>query len=965
MTKPRKDQVRNLKTEFKLHLSGGPINFGGAKTQQIDGAILNPFIQRSLTKTLGGANQDSPAWIYGSTGPWTVSAGSSFTVQVAGVNNDQPMQVTIQSSDFVKSNNVNVLTSKALEDRINYDCGLPLAFTQDGRLVLCSRTATEITVGARTYVTLTAISTNILSLLGLSSEASITVYGSNGSTRGVITESLDGLGGYVQLRSTTDKSVPFTGSVSVHRTLANGLANGSFYMSEPDEDPRAPIFGRIRRSRTVNGESVELQYFQKTNSLPYVDFRSVKPSLIDSTDSIQVTLGNSSGISGSETLYTVSFEDNSAQTFQGIVDRINYWFMNSISDWVKPRQGTVALLNRGPYSITAATEFTISFNGQTAIPILLSGGTFLTDDALVSFIQAAIASAGQSSQGECVRESANVLIRSLSVSGPTSTVTISAPTSRVSEYLGVLPGTYRGWDLATLVGGDTIRIQSPNRGGSIRVQAMGTNTVARGFNNNSLVTSSLAVCAATPPLVDLQIPESMEFWEVPDSVEADQADFSNLKPDRKTMAASGWDAASASGLIGPNGRIPATFLPASYTSLRTDTLYLNNIAEVSAGVDFNKSTMAKIFGLAGTSTDAWNNIMEFQPYTTYSSTNLPSRMSVASNGFVFTVNAKRAFNGTSMTKDSTSFSSYILEFKNGALSMGTYAGSTSPFTSANWTRNFAVADNMELTKTLTIGKGDNSLPADVARVSVPRRNTSTGATPSGNNKFTLVFESPSNGASANLPLRLYITTSLNPLTEDANAFMFTVNAKWNMTLGQWERDVSSDRSVAWTYSSQAITGNNHTSGIYMYNMNVDIWSSWTKTGEFSNFYNDTLSSHVGQVKFGSNPLHVLKAETVPKAWGQVTCSVSPFLGTSYNIASVVRGGTGQYSITFTNPVSTNGIVVVSQRIFNPLTTTFVNVAATLTTVNSASIYGASSSSTSVPAALVDDFQVNLVVLGTS
>lgn len=912
MTKPRKDQVRNLKTEFKSHPNGEiVVSYGGATTQQIDGGALNIFTTgRTLTKKVGGASQNCPARIYGSVGPWAVSAGASFTVQIPGVNNELPMVVTVQTSDLIRNGGVLLLSSSALAKRINTDCGLfsvsdgtELASVVDGRLVFCSRDDQRMTVGSAAYVTLAAITPNILSVLGISSSASVTAFGTDGSTRGVVTESVDGLGGYMQLRTTADKTVPYTGNASLHRTYSPSGSNGSPYVNEPDEDPRAPIFGRIRRSRTVNGDSLELQYFQKTSSLPHVDLGDIDPSKIDATDSITVYVGTATGV---EFGYNVNFATNASQTFQTLADSINNGWNNFPGNVTNPRQGNVAFLNRGPYSISATTDFSISFNGQAPINISLAGGTTWTNSTLMAYIAAAITAAGQSSQGQATLGN-NALLRSLQVSGPTSTVTIAAPNSRFTEHFGILPGTYRGWDLATVVGGDILRIQGPNRGGSIRLTADGVNTYARGFNITSPVVSVVKACPATPPAVDLQIPESMEFWEVPDSNETDEADFSNLTPDRKTTAASGWNATTASSLLGPNGKIPGAFLPSSYTNIRVDTLYLDSSPELSFGVDSTKAAMAKIFGLAGTTPDTWNTVMEFQPYSAYSATDLPSRLLAASDGIVLTVNAKRGTGG--IVKDTTSFTSSILEFRNGTLSMGTHVGA-SPFVNANWVRNFAVADTVEFTKTLTLGKGDNSLPADVARVSIPRRNTTTGNTPSGNNRYTLIFESLANGANANLPLRMYMTTSLNPLTEEANGFMFTINAKWDMTLGQWGKDVTSERAIAWMMGSQAYTGGNQQSGIYMYAQDSNVWTSWNKIGSFINKYTPSGGDD-GTVTMGSDPLTILNAKTIVKSWGQLNCNVSPLI-TGYNVQLPTRSGVGNYGFSFVSAVA-SPTMMTSQR----------------------------------------------------
>lgn len=72
-----------------------------------------------------------------------------------------------------------------------------------------------------------------------------------------------------------------------------------------------------------------------------------------------------------------------------------------------------------------------------------------------------------------------------------------------------------------------------------------------------------------------------------------------------------------------------------------------------------------------------------------------------------------------------------------------------------------------------------------------------------------------------------------------------------------------------------------------------------------------------------------KMEFIPKAFGRFTTVVSPaLLGTSYNVASVARGGTGQYAITIDTDMTTANYTVMLS---------YEDATATIQTISASSI----------------------------
>lgn len=974
MAKPRKEQVRNLKSEYKVHgFAEISVSFGGATSQQVDdsqGQYTIFIDDHTYTKKLGGATENCPAFIRGISGPWTVPSGSAFTVQMSGYNNEQPVQVSIQPSDLVRNGNVSVLSAGKLAERINIALGLgsiteesqKCAYVDNGQFCMRSRNATEILRGSNAYITLANVTSGILGILGITSDTTVTSYGVDGPTRGVVTESADGLGGYVQLRGGLDKTTPMPSGGILHRSIWQDTSRtpvGWRCTYELDNEPRSPVHGRIRQSRTTAGASFQIQYFQNAKTYATVDFKLVNPGLIDSTDGLTIDLYGTSP--GSVSTTTVAFTSSPNRTFSELVEEINAAWGVAQTNAENPRSARVVLPVESRFTFPRDASMKITFNGQnTSVTVAFPAGSSYNATQLAARINTAISTAGQSSQGTSVAGGTSgtytVEIQSLLSTGSSSSIQVETSSELIAEVLGLTPGVYRGYNIASLVGGDTIRLQSPIRGGQMQIQTTGVNTASRGFNLNGsssfTVSSDTGTTPAMPPLVDLSIPEMMEFWEVPDGISSQDAAFEDQIPDRPTLPQSGWANATVSSLIMTNGRIPSSVLPSSYSVLRA------GLVQVQVTPDSGYIS-PKIQGFTGNGTGP-NNILELRPAGALSASQVPIRMFASGNSVLYTVNAARnAENDALWYKDLPGTDSYFLEFKDGAISTGSYAPSAFTWANTAWSRNFAVDDAAQFASTVALGGRGNALSPDAPRLSVSRRNTTTGATPSGNNKFTLLMESTSNGSGALLPLRMYLTTSQNSLTNEANGFMYTVNARWDQNTGLWVRDVTSQAATAWIHGSQHYSGSTLVSGIYMFSMDVNTWTTWTKTGEFSNVWNNSTGNHTGTVRYGSNALDVLTPVNTIKAWSMNRClSPTPSRIRSYNVNGLTRVNTGYYTWNYTNPVPALNCIQGSVGTETPgtaITNTFLTLHSNATT-GSVSISNAT--------VAIDNVQVNIVVLGS-
>lgn len=212
INRPRSAQINDLKQHYTIL----PGLLTGSEVTITD---LPP---KTVTQVLGGAVESSPATlVFPNPGPYALVAGNEFTIYMPDVNGNNPFTVQIQGSDLVFST---VPTAK-LVARINSVAsaylGYNIASVSHGRVKITSYNNSGLTTGATSRVTI-ACTTNLFEYFGYAAGVtSVTEYGADANTRGIVTKSASGLGGQVLLKASNP--LPGRGSVSTPLVYDNSV----------------------------------------------------------------------------------------------------------------------------------------------------------------------------------------------------------------------------------------------------------------------------------------------------------------------------------------------------------------------------------------------------------------------------------------------------------------------------------------------------------------------------------------------------------------------------------------------------------------------------------------------------------------------------------------------------------------------------------------------------------------------
>jgi len=954
MTKPRKEQIQNLKTNYRTVLSANALyldtSFNTFRFKNDSGNsnfAYNTFLNQTFTKSPRGADKNSPAIIYGMTdvpSPWTATTGSSFTIRMTGLNSGNPMTVTLAAGDYTNIGGVNRLTCFGLCNRINtvltsFGATVPAARNEYGRIVIQSVDASGYSVGADKSITLTDVTAGVLFALGLSSNSTITATGVNGSTRGIVTESPDGYGGYVPLRESSTGAVPYPKPGVLIRSLIVGSTPIQYI---PENDVKAPVYGRIRYipGPVNDGRYFEIAAFQQRLVGAQIVIERPAISTLDNTDSMVVQFRDAPTFGNILATATITFSTSVNPTFSTIVEQINSVWGSTLGGGAytnNPRNAVVALA-RGPYNFPESCSFRFA-----NVTVNFVAGSRYTESELATLIQAAI-TAANAVQYSCQIESGIGVTIRRTVGGD---LTIQAPidqSMRALDILGVAPGIYRGLNIASLYGTDAIAITNPHPNSFVRITCSSGTAAKLGIATSVTATSGTPIASRVQIFGDwdYSVPESMEFWEVPDSVEADDRQF--LVDARTITTAQAYLGTSntfgISSLQDPNGRIPASLLPPVYDALQSKRLQLFGKIGSTINPDYVSPSIVTYTGL--TDAASLKVVVEGNPDASYA-TGIPGlRIMFGRTKHVFTINAKQASNGVdTWTKDVNGDVASQLEFKNNVLTGYTIASGTNSWANSGWTSTWSLGGTVNaanliatgLTTGLTFNLGGDGTMYGTGsanpRISTTRANTA-GATPSGTNKYTLIFESGVNGSGAFLPLRIYLSHSVTQTFSEAstNGFLFTVNSKWNPGSGLWSRDVTTEFGSAWVTTHLTATDigatNQGKQGFgLLRSPNTDTWADtgWTKTGFYSteqslNGDYSTMSLF-GSPTIAMGPTAISASNTI-LSWGKLFYGASVSIATNtpgptdiaFNVASATRTGGGAYTVTYTNSVGAYSTVIM-------------------------------------------------------
>jgi hypothetical protein len=512
MTRPRSQQINDPATRY----TSFPLRVlptAGDLVTSIVGSDFTALLNTSITQTLGGSEEALPAILTANgTDPYPLSIGQQIDIRVDG---SAPVTVILTASEFVTLNSLLVATGHRLVALIN----TTLASVNPSWANVASRTndgflrLTSPTTGVSSSVQISAFPA-IMSALGFGVVNSASAAG-QGLTRGIITKSLDALGGFVfpsysdgrKVLATSNSTYDLS-SASLTNDINNNIPSG------------APLIGRLV---STPAPSADIYWNAKCTGSPVI-----RSSFSDFTT-----------LTGADILEINFFDPSTNTTLYYACQFVPP--INDVSDVVNQLNNGYLYANKAKIVSTigepfyAFGNFDFSLNGQAPISVSINNTTFQAND-IVTLINTAIIIAGQGAEGVAsVVGNQQIKIESLLPvnGGPTSSVEIlSSSNPELLRSLG-FPVTKRvGWHIGRQVGAE-IEISHPNP--SVRVSILNTSVGLSKLGLSSYPVSpnvvpveeklipcgfpSLQNASAYLPseyAVNLLIPELMEAGDIPD-----------------------------------------------------------------------------------------------------------------------------------------------------------------------------------------------------------------------------------------------------------------------------------------------------------------------------------------------------------------------------------------------------------------------------------------------------------------
>ena len=778
MPQPRKEQIKDLRTKFVRFATGSPVIGGGASpTQVLTGANYTNFLAATRTGVVGGVETDAPAIAQGGTGPFNLTTLNSFSIRIPGYNSNVPMNVTIQSSDIVTLGGVPVVTTSHLVNRINtvvagYGITNPIASNVNGQIVLT--TGNIPLLGSAATITLADLVFGTLALIGFGA----TVYaGLTSPTRGIITQSSDGLGGYVQL-----KNLDQTVSEPVNTQMVH-MGNRQY---SPIVMPGQPAFARI----TAAPSSIRFDFYRNGPINPSVVSKLSNFSTINPGDTVLIILNFSATFS---TAFDVVF--GIVTTVQNVIDQINaaYTANTLIAFGVESTRASVIAGIPGPWSfrntnINQRDAFYLKFNTNPiqvhVVPT--TDGTPVSASDFATLINNAInAAQGSLGDGHAVASGDNVIIESQILGSSSSVNFIPDPIvvypNSMLDMLGISPGFYASSLIAVAYGSDEIQITCPSAlpGSNISVNGdPGIVTTKLGIVANTVIPVSNGPSKVPVPAAQILIPEVVEFSEEPDHYDTDLQNFDAVGSPASINPQIGvQNSGLAGGLLGPQGKIDPELLSSILNFLGSDRLSLGSRLIDSLSSQSQPRVVTPYDGIQGPVL-IWEGTA-----TTGNAQADVTRLYLFGDCVYLTINTfVNSYGGGGPSSIIWIIEGlanpFLYEYTGGKLSVATYPSSTPGVTFAHsaWVRNIKLnttgtTDQFGFgAEILNLGSGlTGSIPnLLIPRIEVPEDPTSPNR--------ILLIESlvPSSGTAYNL--RVYIA-AMNDLS--ISGLEITVNARWD------------------------------------------------------------------------------------------------------------------------------------------------------------------------------------------
>lgn len=795
MTQPRKEQIKNLKTKFTRVDRVGTHDIGGTGTVQVienSGVSFDydDLIGQSVTGAPGGADEDSPPVLGGGAGPFSVIAGSSFTVTIPGVNGGNPVTVTISGPDIVSLGGSPVLTTSHAAAAINAALGLvgvstPVALNALGKLILVAADGAGPIFGNDAFITIADVTPGVVAAMGFPGSPA-TAVGTTAPRRGIVTVSkIRGrnytYGGHVSLKKADQ--TPAISAPGALRFFPIASPTLQKFKYQPDVPPGQPLYGRLTQTPGphISGERFTLRFFRQGPLMPQVVTYASNFATLTGADTVTINVTDPEAGPGFNVVTTFSVAPT---TVQDVVDQVNaQWYATTAGDtgW-SAGQAAVILEVPGPYAFNFYESFFIKF--QTTGPIHIQPDpSVVSSSDLAAFIQAAIVGAGAAGQGQCVAvldmdwNQSKVVIQSL-VSGPASKLEIipgnpggSTPGTWTAtlDKVGLTVGKFGGSFIAEPWGADEVRFFCPSVSPSASITVSGSALTMGKLGIPGTAVSQSVTEGEEPvpaPKCHALFPETMEFGEVPDDSDTVTQDFLNTDEPGRADPLAGTDNIGISPLLGPDGKILPDFLPKGFANL--------NVGQAILGAKQTGYGFTQLDARATTPFDPTKGaLLIWEGSTTQGMTVGRDRLYLW-DGFgtiVRTTNAR--WDGSYWNKDVAGVFAVRLRSVGCGAEHSYVDNATTTWVDSDWINNVAI-DGTGLSPLVTLGKG---LLEDAFSALNPRIEATTADA-----TMTLLWENVVAGAPG---LRCY----LKPNSAGGTFMAWTLNARWDSGGGNYVKDV--------------------------------------------------------------------------------------------------------------------------------------------------------------------------------
>lgn len=828
MTQPRREQIKNLTTQFSPLVGSAFSTLAKDKTKDTYSLTnLTAFLASTVTGVFGGAEVSVPGILQSNTvGPYSIAATSQISVTIPGVNSGNPVTVTFVAGDVVVLNGFNVITTSRVAERINlalaaYGVTYAVASNYQGYLKLVSAVGSAVITGDSASINIKDITAGIITNLGFGAVSTITATGSTGPKRGIANTSVDGLGGYMPLRL-ADGS-PAT-------TQVRSRLNIGYRLNVGDVEPGNKIFGRLTSQPTASpNPTVTIDYkYIGTQSASLITRLSNFTTLAPGDPVSTVTVADSTQpVPLNSVSFTVSFA-SPPTTVADVVTVFNtawHTATEALAAGFGAGRAVVPAKNSGPYMFTNTTglpeAFYISVNGGAAV--LLSFTGTMTVAQVVSYISGAISGATAVSYTDSFGNiSFGIATTSTNATG-TINITPGPPAllatdMRALDKLGIAPGLYKASTIAKLYGADEIQLSNPSLSSVSTFSISGNSTVFQklgfptGVSPQSAVVTSAEAVATFPSYVgQVLIPEVLEFGEIPPALQDTIQRWSAPQKQPAPVSTAGVVNVGLNLVANADGKIDPGYIPKILDYLNIDHITLGskltgNIDDASiprVGVAYD--SVGNSFVLLLDVPDSSSSHARLRVYV---------KGAAGTQSLIITHNAKLTAAST-WAKDSAGSDASYTQFEKGkVIQRYVRAADATPFADGAWIQPNTIDPTGFAGSSigyLQIGQGGAT---EVTRGDnlIPRLNTKPVAD---GTSYTCVWQSflP---ASATIGYRLYVAPAA------ANGPMhLTVNASWNGSA--WVKDVAAASASAFVMNGE------DTSVVYRLAASAGTWTTWDQT----------------------------------------------------------------------------------------------------------------------------------------